>query len=156
MATRGRRNTRGSAAGKAPSRTRSRVRRPTRPSARRPGETARRRAPASAEALNDVAARLLEGALPLSRLYLTWLQQFLEPQRVLLEWYRKAIADRSLNEPADEYVRRLVKAMMAAYLDLAKSFPEQRERFSGMRSDAVKAYLDAIGDLSRKSKGTRL
>jgi hypothetical protein len=132
------------------------VRGPSRRSAQRPGETARSRAPATAAALNDVTAKLLESALPLSRLYITWLQQFLEPQRVLLEWYRKAIADRSLSEPADEYMRRLVKAMMAAYLDLVKSFPEQRDRFTGMRSDAVKAYLDAIGDLSRKSKDAEI
>lgn len=107
------------------------------------------------DAVSDFLRSLLDPSNPFARLYAVFLRQFFEPQRLFLESLQKALGERSLNEAAEDHLRHLTKAMMAAYLDVTKSMPLHRERFAGMRSNGIQTYLEAVDGLLRKLENPR-
>jgi hypothetical protein len=122
---------------------------PTSPGPRVEGEP-KAAPPADArDAISDFVRSLLDPSNPFARLYAVFLRQWFEPQRLFLESLQKALGERSLNEAAEDHLRHMTKAMMAAYLDVTKSVPLHRERLAGIRSNGIQTYLEAVDGLLR-------
>ena len=105
--------------------------------------------PDAKDAVTDFVRSLLDPSNPFARLYAVFLRQWFEPQRLFLESLQKALGERSLNEAAEDHLRHMTKAMMAAYLDVTKSMPLHRERLADMRSNGIQTYLEAVDGLLR-------
>jgi len=105
--------------------------------------------PDAKDAVTDFVRSLLDPSNPFARLYAVFLRQWFEPQRLFLESLQKALGERSLNEAAEDHLRHMTKAMMAAYLDVTKSMPLHRERLAGIRSNGIQTYLEAVDGLLR-------
>jgi hypothetical protein len=105
--------------------------------------------PPDKDAVTDFVRSLLDPSNPFARLYAVFLRQWFEPQRLFLESLQKALGERSLNEAAEDHLRHMTKAMMAAYLDVTKSMPLHRERLAGIRSNGIQTYLEAVDGLLR-------
>jgi hypothetical protein len=101
------------------------------------------------DAVSELVRSLLDPSNPFARLYAVFLRQWFEPQRLFLESLQKALGERSLNEAAEDHLRHMTKAMMAAYLDVTKSMPLHRERLAGIRSNGIQTYLEAVDGLLR-------
>ena len=111
--------------------------------------------PHTADAVSDFVRSLLDPSNPFARMYAVFLRQLFEPQRLFLESLQKALGERSLNEAAEDHLRRMTKAMMGAYLDVTKSMPLHRERLADMRTNGIQTYLEAVDGLLRKLEHPR-
>src|SRR5262249_50885472 len=105
--------------------------------------------PDARDTISDLVRPLLDPPTPFARLYAVFLRQWFEPQRLFLESLQKALGERSLNEAAEDHLRHMTKAMMAAYLDVTKAMPLHRERLAGIRSNGIQTYLEAVDGLLR-------
>lgn len=112
--------------------------------------------PRTDERIFERLTRLLQQAVllgrhhPLGRLYIAYLLQTLEWQSMFLEIYQRLLRDGAFDPTSDEHLRRMTRSMMTAYLDLAKSAPERRERLLGSQTELARMLSEAIDDMRQR------
>jgi hypothetical protein len=87
---------------------------------------------------------------PLGRLTTLFLIQLLEWQSTALEFYQRALREGVFDAPSEQHLRKMVRTMMSAYLDLAKSAPERRERLQVEQTELAQALSEVLEDLRRR------
>ena len=105
--------------------------------------------------LERLTAVLYQAALlgrhhPLGRLCVAYMLQTLEWQSMFLEIYQRMLRDGVLDSPTNEQLRGIARSMMTAYLDLAKSAPERRERLLMGQTELARALFEAIEDMRER------
>ena len=109
--------------------------------------------PGTGERILERVAQVLHQAVllgrhhPLGRLYVTYMLQMLEWQSMFLEIYQRTLRDAPLDPSTDEHLRRMARSAMTAYLDLAKSAPERRERLLAGQTELARALSEAIENM---------
>ena len=110
-----------------------------------------------------MGARILEGVTqalhhavllgkhhPLGRLSLAFVVQTLEWQSMFLEVYQRVVREGAFDAPTEEQLRKMTRSMMSAYLELAKSAPERRERLLAGQAELAQALAEAIEDMRQR------
>jgi hypothetical protein len=110
-----------------------------------------------------LGARILEGVTqalhhavlfgkhhPLGRLSLAFVVHTLEWQSMLLEVYQRVLREGAFDAPTEEQLRKMARSMMSAYLELAKSAPERRERLLAGQAELAQALAEAIEDMRQR------
>lgn len=87
---------------------------------------------------------------PLGRLSVAFMVQTLEWQSMLLEVYQRVLREGALDAPTEEQLRKMARSMMSAYLDLARSAPERRERLLAGQAELARALADTIEDMRQR------
>jgi hypothetical protein len=96
---------------------------------------------------NRMAGEFDDASSPGSRLYPIFLQYFLESQRSFLKWYQEYVDDQSLQDSAEDRIKKMTKAFMSSYMEFMKSQRENRDHFIRMQSEFMKNYLSFFDDM---------
>ena len=100
--------------------------------------------------LKNFFARLLSPSQPFGHASGLLLAQLLEWQALFLRSYQEAFRKHSPAAPLDEQLRFMARAMMATYLEIAKSIPDSREKILTTHAAFVESSLDTIEQLKRR------
>ena len=105
----------------------------------------------------DVLKFFLQPDSPLSTLYAVGIQQALEPWKLFLRAYRKALDAREHGASREEELRTFTKELMAAYLQLSKERPAQGREFLTAQRHFLDASLKALDELlgAKAPRGAR-
>jgi hypothetical protein len=111
--------------------------------------------PGGRELFEDVTEAFAQELLlgpgdPLRRLTTLFLLQLVDWHSAVLEFYQRALRDGCFDGPAEDYLRKMARTMMGAYLDLVKSAPERRERLLAGQAELARVLSETLDNLRRR------